>query len=84
MARTRKIIFTALSEPEAKRFKTSLFLPFTAPEFLICFHCTQLIYQASLASFTSAESFFVLAVIYTPAVSSLSVSSPAEDFTVAL
>ena len=84
MARTRKIIFTALSEPEAKRLKTSLFSLFTISEFPICLYYTQLIYQASLALFTSAELFLVLAVIYISAVSPLSASSLAEDLTVAL
>jgi hypothetical protein len=84
MARTRKTISTTSSESETKRLKTSPFLSFTAPEFFTYFYYTQLIYQVSLALFTSVESSLVLAVIYTPAVSPLLVSSPAEDPTIAL
>jgi hypothetical protein len=84
MARTRKATFTAPSESEAKRLKTSLFPLSTAPEFPTYLHYTQPIYQTSLAPFTSVESSLVLAVTYTPAISPLSVFSPAEDLIVTL
>jgi hypothetical protein len=84
ITRTRKVTFTAPFEPEAKRLKTSLSLPFTAPESPTCLYYTQLIYQALLTFLTSAEFSLVLAVIYIPAVSPLSAFSPAEDLIVTL